>query len=274
MTSHSKSLDILLVEDDPRMRVLFNEVLSQAGYRVTATGDGLHALQLLETATVPFVPYRVVVSDIRLGPVDGLQILQQARIRPNPPTVVLITGYGTLETAIAALRSGAFDYLVKPFNPTDLLACVSRAVKHQAQELRQSEAIRTISIVVDQLRTLSSVPAEIVSAPSEPEPTPIPTDRLVVVGDLSVDRYRHLATFRDAPLHLTPIEYAMLLYLAEMQGRVVSYADIVRRTHNYSVEEFEAQAMLKVHVHNLRQKLDPAYLINIRGTGYMLAVPQ
>jgi DNA-binding response OmpR family regulator len=89
-----------------------------------------------------------------------------------------------------------------------------------------------------------------------------------------LDRYRHAATFHSQPLRLTPIEYALLLCLGELQGRVLGYSDIVRRTHGYTVEDSEAQSMLKVHVHNLRQKISPSYLVNVRGTGYMLAAPK
>ncbi len=269
MNSNSIALDILLVEDDARMRLLLADVLAQAGYRVTPSADGSQAVQLLTAQDA--VQYTVVISDIRLGEVDGLQVLARARSCHPPPAVILVTGYGTLETAIAALRAGAFDYLIKPFNPSDLLACVSRAVKHQATELGQAEAIRAITTVVDQLRAIT--PAIQIIDPVL-EPIPQPTDRLVQVGELVIDRYRHVATFMNEPLRLTPIEYALLLCLGEMQGRVIPYAEIVRRTHNYLVEDFEAQSMLKVHIHNLRQKIDPAYLVNIRGTGYMLAVPQ
>lgn len=261
---------ILLVEDDARMRHLLTNVLAQAGYQVTPSADGSHAIKLLTVQDGPAAPYAVVISDIRLGDVDGLQVLAHARRGPQPPAVILITGYGTLETAITALRAGAFDYLIKPFNPSDLLACVSRAIKHQEQQMSQAEAIRAITTVVDQLRAITP---SIQSVEPAPEPVPQSTERLVQIGDLVIDRFRHVATFMNEPLRLTPIEYALLLCLGEMQGRVIPYSEIVRRTHNYIVEDFEAQSMLKVHIHNLRQKINPAYLVNIRGTGYMLAEP-
>jgi two-component system OmpR family response regulator len=262
------STAILLVEDDLRARTLLTDILARAGHQATAVGNGEEALQLLSTHGAGGTAFSVVISDIRLGAIDGLQVLSFARQRPTPPAVILLTGYGSIETAVAALRAGAFDYLLKPFSPADFLECVGRAIEQQAAEQRQVEAIRTITSVVDQLR---STPLGAAEHRSETAPQ---NDRFVRVGALTLDRYRHAATFHERPLRLTPIEYALLLCLGEMQGRVLGYADIVRRTHGYSVEDSEAQSMLKVHVHNLRQKIDPAYLINIRGTGYMLALPE
>ncbi|GAB4111542.1 MAG: response regulator transcription factor [Roseiflexaceae bacterium] len=263
--------EVLLVEDDSRARMLLSDVLTHAGYKVTTAADGEQALKLLDTPTEQPCPFHIVVSDIRLGGVDGIQVLQYARQTTNPPEVILLTGYGSIETAVAALRLGAFDYLLKPFAPADLLGCVLRAIEQKQAEQRQSEAIRVITSVVNQLRMVTPPIAE---QPAEPAVRPPQVERFVQVGALTLDRFRHAASFEDKPLRLTPIEYALLLCLGEMQGRVIGYADIVRRTHGYTVEDSEAQGMLKVHVHNLRQKIDPNYLVNVRGTGYMLAAPE
>lgn len=260
---------ILLVEDDAKARMLLTEVLTQAGYHITAAADGEQALSLLDTQEAAGRQFSVVISDIRLGAVDGIQVLAAARKLPLPPAVILLTGYGSIETTVAAMRIGAFDYLLKPFAPAALLAAVARAVEQRAAEAKQSEALRMIADVAEQLRNVVSPAVERREAP----PTPAP-DRYVQIGALTLDRYRHAATFQNQPLRLTPIEYALLLCLGEMQGHVLGYADIVFRTHGYNVEDSEAQSMLKVHVHNLRQKIDSAYLVNVRGTGYMLAVPE
>jgi DNA-binding response OmpR family regulator len=261
--------DILLVEDDATLRMLLTKVLLQAGYLITAAADGEQALELLDTQSEQGRTFRVVISDIRLGTIDGIQVLAAARKRPLPPAVILLTGYGSIETTVAAMRIGAFDYLLKPFAPEVLLNCVARAVDQHIAETQQSEAIRVIANVVDQLRHVGSPTVERSAEPLNPQ-----LDRYVQIGTLVLDRYRHAATFEDQALRLTPIEYALLLCLGEMQGHVLGYADIVFRTHGYAVEETEAQSMLKVHVHNLRQKIDSAYLVNVRGTGYMLVAPE
>ncbi len=262
------TMDILLAEDDATLRRLLTDVLTQAGYVVTAAADGEQALALLEKQDEHGHMFRVVVSDIRLGAIDGIQVLTMARKLRMPPVVILLTGYGSIETTVAAMRIGAFDYLLKPFAPEVLLSCVARAVEQHIAETQQSEAIRVIATVIEQLRHVGSPPVERTAEPQNLQP-----DRYVHIGALILDRYRHAATFQEQSLRLTPIEYALLLCLGEMQGQVLAYADIVFRTHGYTVEESEAQSMLKVHVHNLRQKIDQSYLVNVRGTGYMLAVP-
>jgi DNA-binding response OmpR family regulator len=167
------------------------------------------------------------------------------------------------------LRAGADDYLLKPCEPTELLSCVAKAVHRRQEQQRQVDAIQTIFIGLDQLRggTQPLVP-EPAQAPSVEEP-----GRYLHVGQLTIDCFRHTATFNGQTLHLTPIEYALLLCLAEARGRVVGYSEIIRRTHGISVDEMEAQTLIKPHIRNLRRKIDPAYLSNVRGTGYVLAAP-
>jgi two-component system OmpR family response regulator len=262
-----QTIEILLVEDDARARMLLRDVLTGAGYCLAAVADGEQALALLLSHTAAQPRFHVIVTDIRLGAIDGLQVLAAARACPLPPAVILLTGYGSVETAVAALRMGAFDYLLKPFTPAELLDCVARAVERQATRHQQHEAIRVITSVVAQLhnpgaaleRQLDTRAAEL--------------DRFLQVGELMLDRHRRTATFKEHTLRLTPIEYALLICLGEMEGRVLGYADIIRRTHGHTVDDSEAQSMLKVHIHNLRQKIAPAYLINVRGTGYMLVAP-
>jgi DNA-binding response OmpR family regulator len=264
------SADILLIDDDIDVCEALSTVLSRSGYRVNVLNDGRQALQLFGAKTTAGPTYRVVVCDIHLGQIDGLQILEQIKTRANPPAVIFITGYGTLETAIIALRSGAFDYLLKPFQPPELLACVERAINYQQNLQRQQAAIHSIVTAADQLTQSAETIAEQELAAQDRN---YPEDRLLSVGDLVIDRYRHVATFRQQHLHLTPIEYTLLVMLADLQGQVVPYTEIVLRTHRSVVGNAEAQTMLKVHMHNLRQKIDSVYLINVRGVGYMLVSP-
>jgi DNA-binding response OmpR family regulator len=270
MAVEFSSADILLIDDDIDVCEALSAVLSRSGYRVNTLNDGQQALQMFGSKTIAVPTYRVVICDIHLGQIDGLQILELIQTRPNPPAVIFITGYGTLETAIVALRSGAFDYLLKPFQPPELLACVERAINHQLHVQRQQAAIHSIVAAADQLTQSADAVAEQEAASQERN---FPEDRLLTVGDLVIDRYRHVATFRQQHLHLTPIEYTLLVLFADLQGQVVPYTEIVLRTHRSVVGSAEAQTMLKVHVHNLRQKIDSVYLINVRGVGYMLVAP-
>jgi DNA-binding response OmpR family regulator len=282
---------ILLVEDDSTARMLLADVLSRAGYQVSTAQDGEIALTML-----PNHMYDVVITDIRMRNVDGIKVLEAARARQLPPAVILLTGYGSLETAVSALRAGANDYLLKPIDPDELLNHVASAVERRNEELRKNDAVHIIAQGLAQLQGQSSASASASAAQAEPqqpnqpqqkekeslpaepqEPAPASSvsaeDRFITVGALQLDTFRHTGSFEECPLHLTPIEYSMLRCLADSPGRVLSYSEIVRRSHGHDPGDSEAQSLLKAHIRNIRRKIAPDYLVNVRGIGYMLVDP-
>jgi DNA-binding response OmpR family regulator len=220
-------------------------------------------------------PYDVVVTDIRMKGVDGIDVMHAARQYTPPPAVILLTGYGSVETAIAALRADAYDYLLKPCDTAELLRCVDGAVQNRLAELKRTDAINMLSRCVEQLQSPNK------THPSQPADCMLDitnvaeqAERFMQVGLLQLDLFRHNATFDEQQLQLTPIEYALLHCLAENPGRVFRYQDIVKHTHGSTVSSHEAQALLRAHIHNLRRKIDPDYLVNVRGIGYMLIAPE
>lgn len=113
--------EILVVEDDLAFREALCDTLELAGYRVSCATDGIKALAELDRCQV-----RLVLSDVKLAPMDGLALLENIKRRfPNLP-VMMMTAYGTIEQAVAAIRAGACDYLVKPFTAESLLEQVGR----------------------------------------------------------------------------------------------------------------------------------------------------
>lgn len=106
---------ILVVEDELFFRRLYTELLSEDGYRVEAVESGEQALQRLHRGGVD-----IVLADLVLPGISGLEVLRFCRNLNFPPDVVLVTGHASMETAIQALKHGARDYLIKPFNPEEL----------------------------------------------------------------------------------------------------------------------------------------------------------
>ncbi len=262
---------VLLVEDDATARLLLGEVLTGAGYDVTTAQDGETALELLSKQT-----FDVVITDIRMRKVGGIQVLYAAKQYTSSPAVILLTGYGSLETALEALRAGAYDYLLKPVDPNDLLERVEGAMQRRQSEQRQNNAVRIIAQGLAQLQghvPLGDQP-ERRDNRVVPEQPPHEETRYITVGLLTIDSFRHTASFDGHMLHLTPIEYALLRCLAESTGRVLTYREIVRCSHGHEPEETEAQSLLKAHIRNLRRKIASDYLVNVRGTGYMLVDPE
>ena len=101
---------ILLVEDNEALRVGIRLALDDAGYAVQEASSGEEAIRKLESE-----PFHLVVSDIRLGDMSGVDVLQKAKEVNSEIEVILMTAYATVETAVQALRLGAFDYIQKPF---------------------------------------------------------------------------------------------------------------------------------------------------------------
>ncbi|MDY7041851.1 MAG: response regulator, partial [Chloroflexota bacterium] len=120
---------ILVVDDDVAVLKLCAQILVGYGYQVQRAERGQDALALLEVER-----FDLLLVDINMPDVGGLTILQRARIIDPGVVVVIITGYGTLENAIEALRAGARGFLRKPFDPEDLLAAVSDALEGRRLE--------------------------------------------------------------------------------------------------------------------------------------------
>ena len=127
---------VLLVDDDESFRRVQEYQLSRAGYHVTASADGPSALERFREEL-----HDVVISDVRMPGLDGLELLARVRaISPDTP-VVMITAQGTIETAVEAMKRGAFDYLTKPFPGEKLRLTVERA-REFARLQRENRALR------------------------------------------------------------------------------------------------------------------------------------
>ena len=117
---------VLIVDDQKNVRTTLGIVLREAGYRVLEAEDGHAALSRLSTETID-----VVLTDLRMDGIDGLELLRSAlAVAPNSQVIVM-TAYGTIESAVEAIRRGAFDYLAKPFKENELLLRVEKAVAHR-----------------------------------------------------------------------------------------------------------------------------------------------
>jgi two-component system, OmpR family, response regulator len=266
---------VLIVEDDDTARISLLRILERAGYDVTAVPDGESACALLEGSPATRPSFDAVVSDLLLREIDGVGVLRAARSQPSPPEVILLTGYGTLHTALEALRGGAFDYLLKPCKPDQLLQCVAGAIGRREEHMRRMSAVSSIAHGLAQLHSSyapgATLTAPAPAAPARQEPS---SAHLLRVGALTINVLDYAVSFDGAALQLTPTEYALLLCLARAGGHILSYREIVQHTYNHDVVDSEAHQLLKTHIYNLRHKIDPDYIINVRGFGYRLIDPR
>ncbi|MBL8472617.1 MAG: sigma-54-dependent Fis family transcriptional regulator [Rhodocyclaceae bacterium] len=117
----TNTLQVLVVEDDDSLRDAIVLTLECAGHRVISAGDGPQALRLVEEHE-----FNLVLSDVRMQPMDGLALLAELRAREPQLPVLLMTAFADVDRAVAAMRGGACDFLLKPFEPEVLLAHVAR----------------------------------------------------------------------------------------------------------------------------------------------------
>jgi two-component system response regulator AtoC len=125
---------VLIVDDDPGLRESLELVLAAEGYEVAAAPDGATALEMVE-AVLP----DVVLCDLRMPGMDGMELLPLLSRRLPGATVVLMSAYGTQDLAIEAMRRGAYDYLAKPFQPSEVLLTLKKA--RERERLRRANAL-------------------------------------------------------------------------------------------------------------------------------------
>ena len=113
---------LLIAEDEANLRLVLQKELQRLGYRVHAAPDGEAALRQLEENNVD-----VLLCDINMPRMDGMELLRRVHERPNPPEVIMLTGQGTIETAVEAMKNGAHDYLTKPYSINELDVRVRQA---------------------------------------------------------------------------------------------------------------------------------------------------
>ncbi len=265
---------ILLVEDDASARQSFAYLLQYANYQVCEAANGETAVERLQNDV-----FDVVIADIILtgsdgsGSLNGMDVMHIARQQPYRPEVIIVTGYGSLDTAIHALQEGAIDYLLKPCSGEQLRAAVERALYRSRKYQRMRMAAEALATVLeyDGVRSYShSKPAR--QQPFLPISREFPAETLTL-GKLIVGTTRREVSFDGKVVHLTSIEYLVLRYLAHYVGRVCTSSDIVRFVHGTDTPDSEARALIKPHIHNLRKKLPASLFMTERGIGYRLLLP-
>ncbi len=117
-------MKILIIEDEKISRITLNDMLQKEGYQVQTAQTGPEGLKRFEQGT-----FDLVIADLRLPGMDGLELLRRIKEKKADTTIILMTAYGTVESAVKALKLGAYDYLTKPFSPDHLLNILRNAEK-------------------------------------------------------------------------------------------------------------------------------------------------
>lgn len=123
-----QGIEILIVDDDKALLGVLRSVLEAEGHGVEAVPSAYEALPRLEQRR-----YDLVLVDLKMRRMNGMELLEHERLRERGTRMVIMTAYPTVESAVQAMRQGAFDYLVKPFKLTELRAIVERAARERVK---------------------------------------------------------------------------------------------------------------------------------------------
>jgi DNA-binding response OmpR family regulator len=255
---------VLVVDDEANVRSALARALTLRGYHTDQAASGYQALQMLESK-----PYDLMLLDIRMPGMNGVQVMQLARqIRPDL-LIIVLTGHASLESAIAAVKSQAHDYLLKPASLHDLTAAVASALERRAQALRREHLLGVIDQTLDALRETEMSERR--------QPT---LERFLRAGAITLDSEKRLAVVGGTPpktSELTENEMSILAYLLERPEQVISNRELARAALGYDVPENEARSIVRPYIFRLRRKLEPdpkepRLICTVRGRGYMFAL--
>ena len=221
---------ILLVDDERSVQTLLAYPLRKDGYEVISAQDGREALERFAQQR-----FDLVVLDIMLPKLDGIEVCRRLRSRSQVP-IIMLTAKDDEVDKVLGLELGADDYITKPFSVREFRSRVRAA-------LRRSEMLRA--------RGVGEAP--------------------IAAGELEVDFERREVRMQGEPVKLTYVEFEILAALASAPGRVLTRDLLLERIWGDSA--YRDPRTIDVHIRHLREKVEPdphqpEYLLTVRGVGY------
>jgi len=230
--------NLLVVDDEPIARQSLSDILRLEGYHVVSVASGEAAVDHLRNYSVD-----LMILDLKMPGMNGLDVIQVAHQLAPDTQIILLTAYGSMESAVEALRQRVHDYLLKPASPTQILASVRRGLNRRATS---AEGVGKNS---DFLTVKTS-------------------------DEIEIDLMRRTVCKNGISESLTPAEGHLLRVFVESTGKVFTHRELVLLVQGYDVSQREAQEILRPLVSRLRHKLEKfptlyARIVSVRGTGYV-----
>jgi DNA-binding response OmpR family regulator len=237
--------NILIVDDEPVARQSLTDILKLEGYNVMSLPNGQAAVEHVRTH-----PVDLMIVDMRMPGMSGLEVVQVVNQVSPETEVILLTAYGSTDSAIQALRLRIHDYLLKPASPAQIIQSVKKGLA------RRSTKLRIKSGSVDTVETDDAV------------------QEFVFKDGTVVDLSRRQIRYKNKTEHLTPAEGRLLQILMRNEGKVFTHRELVLLVQGYDTSQREAPEILRPLVSRLRHKLEQFPTLaervsSVRGTGYI-----
>jgi DNA-binding response OmpR family regulator len=233
---------VLIVDDEEVARLTLAEILRLEGFQIKTANSGEAAVEMLNSET-----FDVMILDLKMSGMSGIDVLNNMVDAKPDLSVIILTAYGSIDTAIQAIRYQVHDYLLKPATPDQVLASIERALaKKRLDTNRVADARSVYHGRVEELP-----------------------------GGATLAWEKRQISWKDGNLSLTPTEARLLKILFERKNEMVPHTDLVFMIQGYRLDMEEAAKILRPVVSRLRQKLTsvPEWgdrIKNVRGAGYVL----
>lgn len=222
-------MQIILIEDDRRISDFILKGLEENGHFVTLCKTAEDFLNLYISTS-----YDVIISDIMLPGMNGVQLVQAIRFKKNYTPILMLTALNAVQDKISALDFGADDYMTKPFHFDELLSRINALVRRQNYSLKEEK------------------------------------QNLIRIGDIIIDLDKYSVKISGEDILLSPREFKLLNYLIENANKVVSRYQILNAVWGITFDNHTN--VVDVYISYLRNKIEKnqKYIFTIKGVGYML----
>lgn len=225
---------VLIIEDGKNIQTFMGKILKRQEYRVLYADTGAQGLEIIRSQCPD-----IILLDLGLPDMNGFEIIREVRTWTSTP-IIVISARTAEQEKVSALDLGADDYITKPFGTSELLARIRASLRH-------SNRLRTDSPLY--LRPYRH-------------------------GEMKLDFSKRLLTIGSQVVHLTPIEYKIVAYLAQNSGKVITYAAILSNVWGPYADS--DNKILRVNMANIRRKIEddpaqPRYIFTEVGVGYRMA---
>ena len=232
-----RKINVLVVDDEPRMRKLIKDFLTKKDYDVMEAQDGENAIEIYKENIDKI---DLILLDVMMPKLDGWSVLREVRETSKVP-IIMLTARDDVMDKVTGFQIGADDYVSKPFGIRELLARIKAVLRRYENSQKDKSGVDD-------------------------------SDK-IIAGDIVIDKSRHFVTVNDSSVDLTYKEYELLSFLAKNRGRVYSRDELLDKV--WGIDYVGESRTVDVHIRHLRQKIGQTrageeYIETIRGRGYKL----